>query len=130
MWGKECIYVCVCVCVCVCGWVCVWVGVCVYVYLDYFAVQQKLTEHYKSTKIKNTELWKNYEFSFLYLLISILIFNIIIDMTCLPFPFSFPVCYINFSFLFFSPVFLCITWTFFRVPFLFISVLVVSICEA
>ena len=38
--GGEYIYMCVCVCVCVC------------VCMSYFVVQQKLTQHCKSTTIK------------------------------------------------------------------------------
>ena len=43
IWKKECVYIYVCVCVCVS--------------LGHFAIQQKLTEHCKSTiiKIKNNK---------------------------------------------------------------------------
>ena len=47
MWEKK---ICVCVCVCMC--VCVSVCVCVCIWLGQFAVQQKLTEHCKSTIVK------------------------------------------------------------------------------
>ena len=48
--------VCVCVCVCVCVYIYIYIYI--YIYTNYFAVQQKLTQHCKSTTLQYNKLKK------------------------------------------------------------------------